>query len=128
LSGIVQGLGFAAGGEPSKPKTVLIHGGPAKLEGGVINPKFVKGSTESGSLAGNTAKLNSSSLSQAESNLSRYTNNINFMKEQIGIKGSFANINKAETVGKIKDLLKNHFFKVRGITLLFMKVSLVNCF
>ena len=102
LTGIVQGLGFAMGG--SKPKEVLIHGGPAKLKGGVINPKFVKGSTESGTLAGNTAQLNSSSLSMAESNLSGLTNNINFMKEQMGIKGSFANTNKAETVGQIKNL------------------------
>ena len=38
LTGIVSGIAFAAGSGQPKPKTVLIHGGPAKLEGGVINP------------------------------------------------------------------------------------------
>ena len=74
---------------------VLIHGGSEVLEGGVINPSFVRG---------NTIELNNMQLGEIDNKLSAQLKNINFIKEQMAIPGSFANRNIEESISTISRL------------------------
>lgn len=82
--------------------TVLFHGGPESLKGGVINPSLVRGNASNAATSGNVAALNKlvieSASPAAQSALSR---NIEFMKTQLSTPGSYASSNVAATKANI---------------------------
>ena len=102
LSGVVQGLGFAAGSGQPKPKTVLIHGGPAKLEGGVINPAKTATSPKYQHQGTTTSKLNDMNLSAIESRaIPQAQKNLAALQKDIKTPGTFSNLNKGKTRAQI---------------------------
>ena len=102
LTGIVSGLAFAAGGKPSNPKTVLIHGGPAKLEGGVINPAKTATTPKYQHQGTTTSKLNDINLENIQTRIiPQAQKNLASLRKDIKTPGTFPNLNKGKTRGQI---------------------------
>lgn len=102
LTGVVQGLAFAAGSGRPQPKTVLMHGGPAKLEGGVINPAMTATSPKYQHQGTTTSKLNDMNLSAIESRtIPQLEKNIAALQKDIKIPGTFSYKNPKQALESI---------------------------
>lgn len=102
LTGVVSGIAFAAGSGRPQPKTVLMHGGPAKLEGGVINPAKTATSPKYQHQGTTTSKLNDIELAHIESrSIPQMETNIAALKKDITIPGTFSYKNPQKTLESI---------------------------
>ena len=102
LTGIVQGLAFAYTGKPAKPRTVLMHGGPEILEGGVINPAKTATAPKYQHQGTTTAKLNDIELAHIESrSIPQMETNVAALKRDMTTPGTFSYNNPQKTLESI---------------------------
>lgn len=103
VGGRVVSKAYKAAKKTSSPsRTVLFHGGPVELKGGVINPSFVRGDVSSGRISGNVAALNQQSLDRVPYIRSRMEDNIKFVENALTDPTYFSPADRVEQMARIK--------------------------